>query len=75
MNPWLTADTSLVLKNVRLSVAGPRPAVALSADMLALSDHENRLHFFDRLAKEPAAMGPRDWNENGHLHSRERVIV
>jgi hypothetical protein len=75
MNPWLTADTSLVVKNVRLSVAGPRPAVALSADLLALSDHENRLHFFDRLAKESEAMGSRDWRENGDIHSRERVIA
>jgi hypothetical protein len=55
MNLSLNSDTSEVMQNVRLSAAGPCPAVALSAGVLALSDHENRLHFFDRFAKAPGA--------------------
>jgi hypothetical protein len=55
MNLSLNSDTTLVMQNVRQSAPGPCPAAVVSAGVLALSDHENRLHFFDRFAKAPGA--------------------
>lgn len=58
MNSHPTLLTSLTASTARLAFSPIPVSAGTETDVRALSDHENRIHFFDRFAKEapkPAA--------------------